>query len=230
MIKVLLCALLCCAFSLNARAQDERRFLDVKLVPAEGQSAREFIPRGWTLEEQIEGDLNGDRRADAALKLIEDLPAEAADGTWNTRHRALVILFKRADGGYARAAVATKLLYCSLCGGALSDPSGGNVSVEIKNGVLNVAQLSGSRVATDLTQRFRYDARAARFVLIGEDVENYDRAVGDGTATSTNYLTGVQTIKKTRVLKDGQEPKLVSNTRRKITARRRFIEDIDYEP
>ena len=222
-------ALLLFAFSSVVSAQDGRRFLDAKLVRAEGKAAEDFVPRGWALEEQAAGDLNGDALPDAALKLIEDLPHEAADGTWNTRHRALVLIFKRADGAYARAAVATRLLYCSLCGGALSDPSGGNVAVSIDKGVLNVSQLSGAREAHELTQRFRYDPRAKRFALIGEDVETYDRADGDGTKTSTNYLTGLQITEKRLLLKEGQEPKLVSTTRKKITAPRRFIEDIDYE-
>jgi hypothetical protein len=222
-------AVVLCCLSPVVSAQDGRRFLDAKLVRAEGKAAEDFVPRGWALEEQAAGDLNGDALPDAALMLIEDLPHEAADGTWNMRHRALVLIFKRADGAYARAAVATRLLYCSLCGGALSDPSGGNVAVSIDKGVLNVSQLSGAREAHELTQRFRYDPRAKRFILIGEDVETYDRADGDGAKTSTNYLTGLQVTEKRRLLKEGQEPKLVSTTRKKITAPRRFIEDIDYE-
>lgn len=229
--RAFICAVFCLFFlSVAARAQgdDERRFLDAGRVPAVGKSFADFVPRGWVLEEKVEGDLDGDRVPDAALRLIEDLPQESKDGTWNNRHRALVVVFKRA-GSFERAAVATRLLYCSLCGGALSDPAGGNLALEIKNGVLNVSQLSGAREATDLTQRFRYDARTKRFALIGEDVENYDRAVGDSTKTSTNYLTGVSVTEKRRVLKEGQEPKLVSTTRKKVAARRTFIEDIDYE-
>jgi hypothetical protein len=207
---------------------EERRFLDPQKVPAEGPSEASFVPAGWRVEQTYRGDLNGDRLADAALKLIEDLPHET-NGVWTTRHRALVVIFRRASGGFARAAVATRLLYCSTCAGALADPAGGNVSVEIKNGVLNVAQLSGSREATEHVWRFRHDARAGRFVLIGEDVDDYDRAVGDSTRVSTNYLTGVRVTKVFKVKRAGREPVLVSNKRARIQLPRRFLEDIDYE-
>lgn len=214
--------------ALSTRQDGERRFLDPQLVPAEGRAAADFVPRGWVSEEEVTGDLNGDGVTDVARRLVEDLPAET-NGVWNERHRALVLLFGKAGGGFVRAAVASRLLYCSLCAGVLGDPAGGNISLEIKNGVLIVSQLSGSRESTDITQRFRHDPRLKRFVLIGEDIETYDRLVGDGQTESTNYLTGVRVTKKHRVRKKDGEPVLVSTARKKVAARRRFIEDVDYE-
>ncbi len=216
------------ALAATPQQTEGRRFLDARLVPAEGRTPADFVPRGWKLEEEVKGDLNGDRMEDAALRLVEDLPVET-DGVWNERHRALVVLFGKAAGGYARSAVASRLLYCSTCAGMLGDPAGANITLEIKSGVLNVSQLSGSREATDLTQRFRHDSAAGRFVLIGQDIETNDRALGDNQTESTNYLTGVQIIKKYRPRKKDGEPVLVSNVRRKVTAPRRFIEDVDYE-
>src|SRR5215204_5130050 len=185
-----------------AAGQDEpRRFLDPQLVPAEGAKATDFVPRGWRTETDegvVTGDLNRDGAADAVLRLVEDMPVERPDGVYNTRYRALVILLAKPGGGYRRAAVATKLLGCTLCAGALGDPEGRNIQVEIKNGVLNVNQLSGAREATDHTRRFRHDAASGRFQLIGEEVSEYDRAEGGGKSISTNYLTGVRVIKQTR--------------------------------
>ena len=209
--------------------EGERRFLDPKKVPAEGPSSTSFMAPGWKIESFSYGDLNGDAREDVVLRLVENLPFENEEGAWNDRHRALVIIFKRADGSFERAAVATRLIYCSTCAGALGDQEGANISVEIKGGVLNVSQMSGSRWATDHTWRFRYDAKAGRFALIGEDVETSDRAAGGGTSTSTNYLTGLRVTKKTAVLKEGQEPRVVSTRRTRLKPSRRFIEDVDYE-
>ena len=214
----------------SARQGDERRFLDPKLVPTEGAAPRDFVPRGWkteTGEGVVTGDLNRDGAPDAVLRLVEDMPVEGADGVFNTRYRALVVLLARPGGGYKRAAVATKLLGCTLCAGALGDPEGGNVQIEIKNGVLNVNQLSGSREATDLTQRFRHDAASGRFQLIGEEVSEYDRAAGGGKSTSTNLLTGIRVTKTTRVLKGGREANTSKTTR--VPRASRFIEDVDYE-
>ncbi len=230
------CTLLLLLILINAapaharRAQDEpRRFLDAKLVPATARSLNAFVPRGWKLEGQADGDLNVDGIPDAALQLIEDLPLESAEGVPNERRRALVVVFKKAGGTYERAAVATRLLYCSTCGGMLSDPAGGNLSLDIKRGILNVNQLSGAREAVEVTQRFRYDAQLKRFILIGEDIESYDRAVGDGTKESANYLTGIKVIEKRKVKKEGADPVLVSTRKVKVPTSKRFIENMDYE-
>lgn len=215
------------------RQDDERRFLDTKLVPAEAGSVSDFVPKGWKIETdegEVTGDLNKDGVPDKVLRLVEDMPIEAADGTYNTRHRALVILFARpGGGGFARAAVATKLLGCTLCAGMLGDPYGANVVIEIKKGVLDVNQLSGAREASELTQHFRYDAALKRFVLIGEDLEYYDRLTLAGTEMSTNYLTGVRFTKKTRSVGEGKDPVVVSNKTTRVPIKSRFIEDVDYE-
>src|SRR5215210_3353833 len=145
---LLLSAILLTSFNVAAGQDEERRFLDPKLVPAEGRSAGDFVPKGWRLETDeavVTGDLNRDGVADAVLRLVEDLPVENSEGTLNTRYRALVILVARPDGGFMRAAVAPKLLGCSTCFGALGGPDGSNIQVEIKNGILDVSQLSGSR-------------------------------------------------------------------------------------
>ncbi|HEX8721763.1 MAG TPA: hypothetical protein VF736_14105 [Pyrinomonadaceae bacterium] len=214
----------------HARQDEPRRLLDPGLVPAEGRAPSDFVPRGWKTETDagvVTGDLNRDGAPDAVLRLVEDAPAENAEGTLNNRSRALVVLLAKPGGGYGRAAVAAKLLGCTGCHGVLGDPAGGNIQVEIKNGVLNVNQLSGSREATDLTQRFRHDAASGRFLLIGEDVSEYDRAAGGGKSTSTNYLTGARVTKTTRVLRGGRESTTSRTTR--VRAARRYIEDVDYE-
>ncbi len=226
----ILSALLLATLSGAARQDEPPRSLDPKLVPAEGQTPRDFVPKGWRVEQAggvVNGDLNQDGAPDAVLRLVEDMPIEGSDGTLNTRYRALVILLAKPGGGFARAAVATKLLGCSLCYGALGDPEGGNIQTEIKNGVLDVSQLSGSREATDLTLRFRHDPVTNRFLLIGAERSDYDRAEGGGTGTSTNYLTGVRVIKTTTVGRGGRESTTSKTTR--VPRTRQFIEDVDYE-
>ena len=221
---------LCGAGAAAARQDEPRRLLDPSLVPASGREPREFVPRGWKTETDaglVTGDLNKDGAADAVLRLVEDVPVENAEGVLNMRARALVVLLAQPGGGYKRAAVANRLVGCAGCHGVLGDPEGGNIQVEIKNGVLNVNQLSGSREATDLTQRFRYDAASGRFRLIGEDVSEYDRAAGGGKSTSTNYLTGVRIVKTSKPLRGGRESNSTKTTR--VPVKSRFIEDVDYE-
>jgi hypothetical protein len=231
-----LLSLLCHAAAFGAPAlqdgDEAPRYLDAKLVPSEGRAARDFVPRGWKVEGdegELTGDLNRDGLPDKVLRLVEDMPIERPDGVYNTRYRALVVLLARADGGLKRAAVATRLLGCSLCAGAIGDPEGGNITIEIKNGVLNVQQLSGAREVRDQTERFRYDAASGRFVLIGLEIEDYDRAEGNSQTISTNFVTGLRVSKKLRVKKPGSDPVIVSNKTTRVQKSRRFIEDVDYE-
>jgi hypothetical protein len=215
-------------FAGTSRAQDEeRRFIDLKQVATEGSAAPDFVPRGWKIEGQTEGDLNGDSKPDVALKLIEDLPEETAEGGLNMRYRALLVLLRTETGKLHRAAAADRLLQCTGCGGMLGNPGGGDIT--IAKGVLIISQLSGSRESTDLTQRFRYDPALKRFVLIGEDVVSSDRLTGESENESTNYLTGVKIIKKTRYDQKNDRDVVVSSRTQRITARKRFLEEIDYE-
>ncbi len=222
-------ALVLAALVGTSRAQgDERRFLDLKQVPVEGSAAQDFVPRGWKIEEEIKGDLNADSRPDVVVKLIEDLPEETADGTLNDRYRALLVLAGGADGKLQRVGAATRLLLCTGCGGVLGGQGGGDVKIE--KGVLIISQLYGSRESVDITQRFRYDPRLKRFVLIGEDVDNTDRAVGTSVIESSNYLTGVKTIKKTRYNQKSDRDVVLSSTTKRVPTTKRFLEDIDNDP
>jgi hypothetical protein len=227
-LKVLAALVLVALAATVFRAQEEeRRFIDLKQVAVEGDAAQDFVPRGWKIEGQVEGDLNADSKPDTVLKLIEDLPEETAEGALNTRYRALLVLLRTGTGKLQRAAAGTRVLQCAGCGGMLGNPGGGVISIE--KGVLVIDQLSGSRESTDLTQRFRYDPRLKRFVLIGEDVVNADRLTGESTSESTNYLTGVKITKKTRLDKSGDHEITLSSTTKKIAATKRFLEDVDYE-
>lgn len=228
LLVVLALALVALLLSPPARAQEEqRRFIDLKQVAVEGSSVQDFVPRGWKIEGQTDGDLNADSKPDTALKLIEDLPEEDAGGALNIRYRALLVLLRTETGKLQRAAAGTRLLQCTGCGGMLGGSGGGDISIE--KGVLVVYQLAGSRESMDLTQRFRYDPRLKRFVLIGQDEVVSDRLTGESTSESTNYLTGVKIIKKTRLDKSGDHEIPVSSSTKRIPASKRFLEDIDYE-
>jgi hypothetical protein len=212
----------------RSRAQDEeRRFLNLKQVPLEGNAAQDFMPRGWVIEGQTSGDLNGDSRPDTVLQLIEEGPEQTAEGALNIRYRALLVLLKTENDKLHRAGAATRLLQCTGCGGALGSPGGGDISID--KGVLVVDQLSGSRESVDVTQRFRYDPRLKRFVLIGQDVVHTDRLTLESEYESSNYLTGVKIVKKTRLDKSGEHDITVSSRTQRVSTRKRFLEDIDYE-
>ncbi|HKY05438.1 MAG TPA: hypothetical protein VJQ56_11135 [Blastocatellia bacterium] len=213
----------------GAYAQDDRRFIDLSSVPTEADSTKAFAPKGWVVEEEITGDLNGDSRPDVVVKLIEDRPAENKEGQPLERYRALLVLLRTEGGKLWRAAAADRLLMCTTCGGMLSDPSGANVQVEITKGVIVIDQLRGSREAVNTTLRFRHDHKLNRFLLIGEDVELRDRATGETTRRSSNFLTGVKLTEKYRYDERRDKEVLISKNRQRLTGRVRFIEEIDFD-
>ena len=194
-------------------AQDERTTIKKSLIPASGNDPRDFIPAGWKLEEQLSSDLNGDGTPDYVLKLIESKPAKTSDEV-NDRARALVILLQDANGKLSRAAIADKLLQCTGCGGAFYGVVDAPANVKIENNVIVVEQDHGSREVSEVTFRFRYDGASQRFVLIGFDYAERDRANGKAASESTNYLTGVR---KTN-------GKASTVPKSKI-----FLDDVDYE-
>ena len=158
-------------------------------------------------------DLNNDGTPDYVLKLIENKPAKNSDEV-NDRARALIVLLQGADGKLSRAAIADKLLQCTGCGGAFYGVVDAPANVKIENNVIVVEQDHGSREVSDVTFRFRYEATSKRFMLIGFDYTEHDRATAKVSLESTNYLTGVR---KT------------NGRTSKITKTRIFLDDIDYE-
>ncbi len=206
----------------NLFAQDEPTTIDVSKVPATAANAQGFVPRGWIIEEQIKGDVNGDGREDVLLKLVQDLPKTDPDGPGPDRARALVVVVKTSEGGWRNAAVADKLLQCTACGGAFYGVMDAPANVTIEKGVIVVNQDHGSREVTDTTYKFRYDEQPEKFILIGFDYATRDRATGSVWTESTNYITGK------RITTVGKGKKTSKKTSQ-VAKMRSSIEEVDSE-
>lgn len=219
----LLAVSLSVSLSLPALAQDAAP-LDLSRVPKQGATAKDFVPAGWKIEQTVQGDLDKKGGADTLLQLVEDKPAESADGVPNERTRALLALL--AEGGKLRLAGASnKVLYCTTCTGTLGGTGEG--VVKIAKGVVLVDQLSGSRESTGTLLRFRYDAKADRFAFIGEDVTRTDRLEGTTEKVSTNLLTGQRVTDNLRYdpKKDKEVP--VSSKKSQVPVKKAYLEDVD---
>ncbi|MDX2044750.1 MAG: hypothetical protein SF097_26300 [Acidobacteriota bacterium] len=199
---------------------------DAVKLPQTVVAVREFVPAGWTVEAEVGGDLNRDSIADLAVVLVEEMPANADKENPPERQRALLILFKTADGKFKRAALAEKVLLCTRCGGAFYGMAETSTHVEIKNGVLIVWQDYGSREITKETYRFRHDPDLNRFVFIGVDLESYDRANGQTLKESTNFLTGVKLTTKGQMAENSDKETTVSKKSQRVSRSKKFLEDI----
>lgn len=226
-LTVLLCTTFL-ALPFATLAQDNGIAFNGSRLPVEANDVRDFVPSGWTIEEQVAGDLNGDATADIALKLIQEKRAGASEDEVVERRRTLVILFKSGGGKLRRAAVAEKLLQCTSCGGAFYGVSEAPANVKIERGVLVVNQDGGSRNVVERTFRFRYDGASRKFMLIGFDMTDRDRASGEATRESTNFLTGKKEITIIKLSTRGgrDQPKTTNQT---VAKKRETIEQFDYE-
>jgi len=207
-----------------AQAQGARRFIDLSKIPAEGASLKDFVPSGWLIEKQVEGDLDKDTKADVVLELIEDKP-DQVQGVSQARYRALLVL-TRTEGGRLRLfAAGDRLLRCTTCFGLLTT----SPRIEIIKGVIIVNHLYGSSDSVNYTLRFRYEPALKRMLLIGEDIKSSDRLTGASTLESTNYLTGQKTIESTQYNQKQERDILKSQSKMTVARVKKFLEQIDYE-
>lgn len=215
----LIATLLLFVFTSSAFAQDEAGKIDKSRVPAQADRPEKFAPAGWKIEETVTGDLNGDGLADYALKLVEAKPEKDSEGDPTERGRALVVALATTNGGLTRAAVSDKLLQCTRCGGAFYGVVETPAEVTIEKGTVVVQQDHGSREVTNTTYRFRYEPSTGKFLLIGFDLANNDRATAQVVSESINYLTGAREEMRSKGDKDVK-------TRTTVPKRRIYLDDI----
>lgn len=212
-----------------ALAQEKGAIIDKSKMPAAAGDAKDFVPSGWIIEQQVSGDLNADSLPDLAVKLIQAKPAGGVEEEpENSRQRVLLILLQDKDGQLRRAAVAEKLLLCPACGGALYGVLEAPANLKIERGVIIVNQNYGSRETTEQTFRFRYDSAVQKFVLIGFDVTNNDRATGAVIKDSTNFSTGKKISSSWQLNSSGNKGP-VKNISQTVAKTQVAMEDVDSE-
>lgn len=162
-----------------------------------GNTIQDFVPKEWKIYEQVEGDLNKDKKADVVLIIENTNPdnifqnESLGSSIINTNPRYLLVLFK-TEKGYElkelnKTFIPTEGDMESTC---LADPmmDGG---IGIKNGsivlALNYWMSCGSWYTGTNTYTFRFQKN--EFELIGFDSQDFHRASGEMTQTSINFST-----------------------------------------
>jgi hypothetical protein len=164
---------------------------------ARAANAEGFVPSGWRLDQQAEGDLDGDGRADIAFVVRMTDPANIVrhnilgEDPFNTNPRMLGVAFAIPAGGY-RLAIQDRTLIPRReipAQADMLDPE--DRGLEIARGTLKLRltrfMSAGSWSAGSTSFTFRW--RAGAFRLIGFDYVNVQRNTSCMVTFSLNYLT-----------------------------------------
>jgi len=204
-------------------AQEQIKRIDASKLPVESATAGDFVPKGWEIEEVVNGDLNGDSIPDVVIKLVEEKPPDFDKSNPPIRQRALLILFKLPDGRLRRVAFADKVLqYQCQCRGSCE-----RQDIEIAKDVIIIGQCDGGTIMTDETYRFKFDSRTNRFALIGMDYDVVNMRDEREYHESTNFLTGIKITTAGRYNEKKGTLAPASKKRERIVTKKRFIEDVE---
>lgn len=156
------------------------------------------------IETRLDADIDGDGLADVAFVAVDD------------DNRTLGVLL-----GY-RSEVDTG--FTPVGSVALPPDRLGSAGLSLRKGVLVVDDLTGGTTAISATWRYRYDAKASRMRLIGEDLKLYSRTNMHGwLEISSNRLTGLQIRRNAESDGDGGYSAPVE-TRAKISTQPLYME------
>ena len=178
------------------------------VLPVAAPAVQDFVPQGWKLAQQADGDLNGDGRADKVLVLQQQNAANWRDNEalgvprLNLNPRTLLVLWNTPQG-YHEAVRTTTMLpsESSEDTPCLVDPlEEGAVSIRKQVLVVDMHYwLScGSYSLNHMQYKFRYQQGA--WPLIGLDVNSGSRNSYDTEQSSYNFATGkaLYTVVKTQ--------------------------------
>jgi hypothetical protein len=143
------------------------------------------MPDGATIETRLDADIDGDGLRDLAfVARNEDVRVL----------KVMIAYATEVDMGYDPAGEMR-----------MGDSPLGDAALSLKKNVLIVEDLDGGTTAIQSLYRFRFDPKARRMRLIGDDVSLYSRTnAHDKTSISTNRLNGVQLVKRSVVGNDGE--------------------------
>ena len=164
------------------------------VLPAEVAVPRAAVPEGWRLVTLARGDLDGDGRADAALLLRDAVPGliVTRDGArLDTNPYLLAVYLATPDGGFRRV-LANHRLIPRHDDPQLADVIDGvvNGGIAIRHGTLQVTLGVFSGMSSGMgSDSFTFRWQDGRFALIGYDGTEVNRASGEITTDSYDYLT-----------------------------------------
>jgi hypothetical protein len=155
-------------------------------IPAKASTVQQFVPQGWTLEQQKSADFNADGRKDVLILLRR---AEATKGS----PERIVAVALRASGARARYELfeSNQQLIPHTGDEGQEDPmADGELNVRPRGFEVKFSLMSSAGSYQMMTVRYRFRFDRDCFRLIGYDRMETHRGTLDTRDTSVNFLTG----------------------------------------
>jgi hypothetical protein len=194
-------------FTAARAGSDDAPLVVFPTIPAQAQTQADLVPKGWTVEMESRGDLNGDRAADLMLVLHMTNPSNVItnDGfgasELDTNPRILVVAFADKATNKYSLALANHTLIPRHTNPSMDDPLEGAAIVK---GTLQVSlgfwMSAGSWYESQTRFTFRYQDGCFR--LIGYDSTGRQRNSEETSTVSINYLTKKLKITKGNIQND----------------------------
>lgn len=208
--KLLLTLILLCG-STAIFGQDEfpmPKKSDYPELPKTATKPADFIPKGWMIMGEAEGDLNGDKRQDTVLVIKGTDPKfitkhdGLGESPFDTNPRMLAILFWENDQ-YKLVQQSTSFIAMADYP-TMSEPF---QAVKITSGVLQfdfeMFMSAGGWGMSNQNYKFRY--QNGKFELIGADKTDVQRNTGEMESRSYNFVTGKVKLTSGKTSSDKQK-------------------------
>lgn len=168
-----------------------KNFKFPKIQPA-GKNSQDFVPQNWKVLHKVFGDVNNDKKLDAAIILRANYAKyinkndDFGGSEFDTNPQMLLILLNKGD--HFELIEQNNTFIIGRESPSESEPLD---KIEIKNGVLHLYfvqwQSAGSWYSSNSTYKFRFVK--SEFVLIGVETSSSMRNEGKVASQSYNLIT-----------------------------------------
>lgn len=158
---------------------------------SQGKNTEAFVPKGWRLIKETNGDLNKDGLADIAGVLEYGRPYEQGS-LEEAPPRLLFLAFQDKERQYRLSIQTAKAILRADQGGVWGDPFAG---LSVNRGSILLEFYGGSNWRWAHSYRFRY--QDGGWYLIGATIESFFTGTGEGTKEDYNLLTGMMIVTTT---------------------------------
>jgi hypothetical protein len=154
-------------------------------LPPKAAKPSQFVPKGWTLEQQKIADLNGDGRSDALLLMRRPQ-------TSGTPQRILAIALRErgANAAYTLSEFNDRLIPHSDDAKQEDPMADGELTVRRRGFDIKLTLLTGVGSYQTATLRYRFRYQDGCFRLIGYDRMETHRGTLETRDLSINFITG----------------------------------------